>query len=384
MPLSPAVLAARNASSRRRERERRATDKLRQLSAIQIMLQAKPQAGKLDKNILVQKFASKWIKKASSGERKGRGPIAGELQKPKMTRAATTPRMSPTGQKSLERRKSEGRLQNMKRLRAMRRKRSAYKIQAMKPVDKTPSRSLDASHSRSVSFLLSSNLASSKYKAELVPHKHTLKCDRRERVCTIEGATERETVVLRTLQTESTNAVSSIRWYRYHEGEKEGTIVSESVCEVGSGKTYQLQSEDVGYYVTAVVSLVQGAKLRSSAVGPVLPGPASVDSISVEFCPGTNNKICVCKADYWGGREGNSTYRWIEVCPDGTRKNLSKEKACNPAVFGELDLDMPNIEDPRYYFLKSEQAGSKIKVSYRPIRDDGWLGELKTSKSLQV
>ena len=69
---------------------------------------------------------------------------------------------------------------------------------------------------------------------------------------------------------------------------------------------------------------------------------------------------------------------------EGSRHNLAEMAECDMVALGPINLRRPDPSDPRFYFLRPEDAGSKIKVSYRPVRDDGWQGELKTSQSLLV
>ena len=408
MPLPRAVLEARDASRRRRERAARAEDRLRQIKALETMQRVFQEKGPADKSLLVQKYASKWVKKVSLGRAKGSPGLLSrggegtiEVGAPVITRAATMQNLTVRQ----KRRKSQGRLENMKRLRELRKRRSASKIKSVgsgaskqanspdmtarsPPSDISPPRRSRRSlvHSKSaasglhVDVSLDRIITNAMFKVAVLPHRHTLKCDRRERVCTIEGFTERETVVLQ--MSERSGAVipgiHEISWYSFLPPASNGTQQL-----VGSGKEYRLRAEDVGRHITAVVSLSTGAKVQTSSVGPVIPGPASIDKIIVEKCPGMDN-CCVCKVDYWGGIEGDSTYRWIAVREDGSRETLVEERVCPISLFGKLNPSEPRLNDPRFYFLKAGDIGSKIKVSYRPIRDDGWRGELKTSKALHV
>jgi hypothetical protein len=410
MPLPAAVLKARDASRRRRERVARAEDRLRQIQTIETMQHMFQKKGPADKGLLAQKYASKWIKTLSPDKAKSAGNSSGSSREvkaedtaaPVITRAATMHNL-PTAA-NYNRRKSQGRLENMKRLRAMRRRRSAGIIKTGKLADEPPSppappppapapqrpaaRKL-LSHSRSMStgihfdhaMPLESILTNSNYKLEMLPHQHTLKCDRRERVCTIKGATERETIVLRTpvSRDASHSRVREIAWFTFLPSGGR----SQHQQQVGTGAEYRLRREDVGHHITAVVTMESGARSRATAVGPVIPGPASIDSIAVEFSPGVDN-CCVCKVDYWGGVEGDSTYRWIAVRSDGSRETLVEESVCSASQFGSLNPSVPSRDDPRFYFLKESDMGSKIKVSYRPIREDGWRGELKTSRAMHV
>lgn len=421
MPLPAAVLKARNASRRRRERQVRAEDRLMQIQTIETMqrvFQKKGKKGPTDKGLLVQKYASKWVKKLSPGKTKGsdecaKGDASSEdgsgreihagdtaaaavSATPIITRAATMHNLSTTATaKLVDRRKSLGRLENMKRLRALRRRRSAGRIDigtvdrkppAARAPQTPPARRLSQSRSMSVGLhfdaatSLESIVTNRNYRLEMLPHQHTLKCDRRERVCTIKGPTEREIVVLRVPASKS--PIREIAWFTVLLLTGSGRLQNQRPVGTG-GHEYRLQLRDVGRHITAVVTLESGARVRSTLIGPIVPGPASIDSIVVEMTPGTEN-CCVCKADYWGGLEGDSTYRWIAVRSDGSRRTLVEERVCDAYQFGRLDPLAPNRDDPRFYFLKEADRGSKIKVSYRPIRQDGWRGELKTSKALQV
>jgi len=72
---------------------------------------------------------------------------------------------------------------------------------------------------------------------------------------------------------------------------------------------------------------------------------------------------------YIGGEEGKSEHWWIRVEEDGKRVQLS-EPLCTC--------------DSIYHVVTADDIGSTLKAKCRPIRSDGTVGEIFTSKSSEI
>ena len=123
---------------------------------------------------------------------------------------------------------------------------------------------------------------------ELLPHQHTLFCERKQRVCLAVGRTQ-ELEKVRVLSVPSSSS-SSIMWTRSLPGEENGQYFpiagSEGCME------YTFGAEDVGCYINVECDEDDSqievgktdyivSKLIAAPIGPVLSGPARLLDVHI-------------------------------------------------------------------------------------------------------
>lgn len=196
----------------------------------------------------------------------------------------------------------------------------------------------------------------------LMPHNHTLFCERKQRVCTAVGKLQ-ELETLKFANTEK--GVKDWVWIRRKSASAEDfTVISGTKNKL----EYSLQQEDVGHYIGTKYTDSTASNVMSNFLGPVLPGPPRL----VEFIITGDCKIgsvAVAEAKYIGGSEGASEFWWIRVTKDGKRDQITKPKAINSG------------SDPRRYVITNDDIGCTLKAKCKPIRSDKAEGEIFTSKS---
>ena len=84
--------------------------------------------------------------------------------------------------------------------------------------------------------------------------------------------------------------------------------------------------------------------------------------------PGTTLRA---ETKYIGGTEGASEYWWIRI-------RAGKREQIGEAAPVRAD------HDPRVYIVQTSDIGCEFKVKCTPVRDDGYKGEVFTSKSCGI
>ena len=229
---------------------------------------------------------------------------------------------------------------------------------------------------------------------ELLPHEHSLFCERKERVCQSMGKLQ-EHESIRILTKPADNGVeniipSKVCWMRSTVNPNTALVGAEGCIEytriIGTNKkTYQLTVDDVGCFMKARVTL-EGADKKeyetNIVLGPVLPGPPRLMTITVEAI----NGLLLPKIDYVGGKEGASEFWWMRIL-NGERETLSDPIALTEQQQKSSIADLlknpkspETFGDPRVYILKESDKGCVFKLKCRPVRSDGYRGEVFTSK----
>ena len=116
-------------------------------------------------------------------------------------------------------------------------------------------------------------------------------------------------------------------------------------------------------------------KRTINSLGPVLPGPPRMLDLRIDgedFAVGSVVRAC---GQYIGGKEGLSEFWWFKIM-HGKRIQLSEPLS--------ILHNEPSGHDPREYYLREEDEGCVLKVKCRPIRSDGYRGEIFTSKASPV
>jgi hypothetical protein len=186
-------------------------------------------------------------------------------------------------------------------------------------------------------------------KLVLVPHVHTLFCERKQRVCSSVGKIQELEYVK--IEPSSGLNVGNTKWLRSTSPQSNSYIViagSDGLME------YQLQLQDVGCFISVqftvgVTEQPNNDDLHVTHVlGPVLPGPPRLTKVSIEgklWAEGGG--YAVAKTEYVGGFEGASEYWWMRI-RDGVREQVRDCMAVDPLKPISYDI---NELDPRVYHL---------------------------------
>jgi creatine kinase len=219
---------------------------------------------------------------------------------------------------------------------------------------------------------------------KLIPHQHTLFCERKERVCSSIGKLQ-EMELLEIAGTLSSKIISHVWLHspKHHSKElitediieKEYTIIEDSY----NTKNYKLTIEDIDCNISCKYTWLDEDNIEKTnyidkVMGPVLSGPARLLSLNIIGDNYVGGRA-IAKSDYIGGYEGASEYWWMRIL-DGVRTELSIPKPIN---INNLNDDILNDDDPRVYKLTKDDLGANLKVKCRPIRCDGYRGEIVTS-----
>ena len=251
---------------------------------------------------------------------------------------------------------------------------------------------------------------------ELVPHQHTLFCERKERVCAAAGKIQEleylQVIILiymlmcyflpfltspfplRQLRG-PISKLHSFVWVRSESPDDPGLAI------IGSDgqETYQLCVDDVGCYI-GVKSRYGGeneAETQVRPVGPVLAGPPRLLGLEIKGAC-TSGYALLAESKYIGGIEGSSEFWWLRI-KNGKREQVSEPReighsnsyaACESSMAEKGFIDpsrfvdlMASPLDPRIYILSADDVGCEMKVKCRPTRSDGVKGEVFTSKACQ-
>lgn len=130
-----------------------------------------------------------------------------------------------------------------------------------------------------------------------------------------------------------------------------------------------------------------------NSLGPVLPGPPRL--LDVRICGNcVEGGIVYVDIDYIGGKQGPSEYWWFKI-KGGKRIQVNEPTAVDPSTDIATALhsytssheaaviaaaEAQPSSDPRVLRLTCDDVGCVLKVKCRPIRDDGYKGEVFTSK----
>jgi hypothetical protein len=247
----------------------------------------------------------------------------------------------------------------------------------------------------------------------LVPHQHTLFCERKHKVCDAMGKFQELEVLQVDFRCPNVNKPKHLLpkgvWVRcllnksneaalkknIHQTMKELDTKGFQPIPNSEGKAkLTLTAQDVGYYIAFKLSSSAGAgadDLRINSIGPVVAGPArlyedSLRVVGVSNGGGVEGPLCVggravALASYVGGLEGGSEYWWMKV-KDGQRESLTDPKALTSAhvkMLQKSDLVNLRSDDPRVFQIRPEDVGWTFKVKCRPIRSDGYRGDVFTS-----
>lgn len=263
--------------------------------------------------------------------------------------------------------------------------------------------------SNSGDIALSGNTATTREPTEptvvLLPHQHTLFCERKQRVCTAVGrCQELEKLKIAGLDINAHNFV----WFRSStkdtvtlnkDRKKHLTLIphSENLAE------YTLQKEDVDSFVGVLFAPKNNSKSNSNnssfkgqsllesdtarlshnvALGPVLPGPPRILNFTVSGEQLSVGHYAKAETQYIGGSEGRSEFWWMRISSDGKRTQVTQPKTAPvPQGKGYLEPDV----DPRLYRITEADVGCTLKAKCRPVRfGDNAQGEIFTSKSSET
>lgn len=257
-----------------------------------------------------------------------------------------------------------------------------------------------------------SMLADGQLTVSLVPHVHTLFCERKERVCMSHGKLQEHEKIILNVKAGDEKKFHSYCWYR-SEARRDDKVELwlsgaryDSIEGTEGQIQYQLTCDDVGKFMkfapfsdmTGDTELIESA----TVLGPVLPAPPRFISFTIQgdLVPG---KFLMADSDYTGGLQGASEFWWMRISK-GERKILgepvpltgahmdcsrdalrdkitiveNKKEGCSPEEIQHASefLDY----DPRVYKLTQNDVGCIFKVKCRPTRSDGYKGEIFTSK----
>lgn len=226
----------------------------------------------------------------------------------------------------------------------------------------------------------------SSLKIVLVPHEHTLFCERKERVCKSAGKLQ-EFEYLQIIG--PLDEASNIVWMR--SSEPDGGAGTTILFDTEGSHTYRLSVDDVGLYISFRADIGGISNVYHDFVGPILPGPARLLNLTIQGHFVVGNYV-VATTDYIGGTEGPSQYWWMRV-KNGRREQLSEpvEISATKEQYIEASSGIlsnstfaPSFTDSRFYYLTEKDVGCELKVKCRPCRSDGAYGEIFTSKATPI
>ena len=215
---------------------------------------------------------------------------------------------------------------------------------------------------------------------KLLPHKHTLFCERKQRICDAFGKIqELEILQVQNVDDKGSSLEISLKNCIWLKAMK---ISDQFVPIKGSENKaeYTLTKEDVGYFISFKHKLDSDSdyNIVKHPVGPVLPGPPRLLEIRIIGETKVGKRLVV-STQYIGGYEGASEYWWIRI-KDGERQQITEPHAINiEHLFYEESALLSS--DPRVHIITNEDIGCSFKVKCRPVRSDGYKGEIVTSLS---
>ena len=108
-------------------------------------------------------------------------------------------------------------------------------------------------------------------------------------------------------------------------------------------------------------------KKRSLPVGPIEAANCRIDHLMIssdEEGVGVG-KVVKAVYDYYGGREGASTFSWIRITPQGQREDITNMAPRDPQQHAS------GLRGPESYTLTERDMGCRLKVHVRVLRNDG-------------
>lgn len=122
-----------------------------------------------------------------------------------------------------------------------------------------------------------------------------------------------------------------------------------------------------------------------NSIGPVLPGPPRLLDLRIVGKCIKGEKV-FAESDYIGGTEGLSEYWWFRI-KGGKRVQIGEPRVVSDFAIKDIKeciggaIDKKEcLNDPRVLELSEEDLGCVLKVKCRPVRVDGYKGEVFTSK----
>lgn len=208
-------------------------------------------------------------------------------------------------------------------------------------------------------------------------------------------------------------SVTSVRWMRSTPNPNAALVgapncVVYSVIEGETQYKYQLTEADIDCYIkacvtvtTAPASVAVGSRKAlvalgsesdhesSVVLGPVVAAPPRLITIKVAGERAVGG-LLVAETEYVGGFEGASEYWWMRI-REGERETLSDPRTLTveqqKVTLAELSANptaVTTLSDPRAYAAGASDKGCVFKVKCRPVRRDGYRGEVFTSKPSTV
>jgi len=141
------------------------------------------------------------------------------------------------------------------------------------------------------------------FKIELLPHAHTLFCERKKKVCTAVGRVQE----LEKLQICSVSTVTTWVWSRSKDRK-----IWENIPGSENSLQYTMTRDDVACYLS--IQCNGSEDIMAKPVGPVFAGPARLLDLRIRI-DGTlgNGAKAIAEYEYIGGYEGPSQFWWIRI-----------------------------------------------------------------------
>ena len=154
---------------------------------------------------------------------------------------------------------------------------------------------------------------------------------------------------------------SLVTWYRGEDGKDTAAFK-----QCGFGPEYTYSYADIGHQMLITVLPVRAdgdegemAEARSPVIKAAQP---TVRNLAMSTEP-YEGQECIFQGDYLGGKEGNSVFRWYLL------------------VHGEEDQE---LSSEKYYIPTKADVGSRLRLEYTPVREDGVPGETLSIVTLPV
>jgi hypothetical protein len=162
---------------------------------------------------------------------------------------------------------------------------------------------------------------------------------------------------------------------------------------------YVLTARDENCFISFQQTSVQHIEERATttsqramnSIGPILPGPPRLlDLRIIGKC--VKGARVYAEPEYIGGTEGLSEYWWVRI-KAGKRIQIGDPRAVDGSLSlhdirrsvteegGRGEEDEKCWNDSRVLLLSDEDLDCVLKVKCRPVRVDGYKGEVFTSKA---
>jgi hypothetical protein len=164
---------------------------------------------------------------------------------------------------------------------------------------------------------------------------------------------------------------------------------NEAILALRDPLQYYLALADVGYFVSAVVTLPgdgpSAGPKTVPAVGPVQPAPPRIREMWLDGQPQTGG-VLFAHCFYYGGVPGACEVSWIRVDNDGNRSESTPATADLLQPFPSMEelrqlwAEGKTCTDPRVLRITDQDIGCMYKAQCEPVRLDGERGAPSTSK----